>query len=142
MDPYEAVRQIRELWGDFARRRSWAGVDFRIADTDINTARQLQSQYVAEIKKQMGVLLLIFGVVSFSVVVLVFCIFYMMVKLKQRDVAVIKSCGAANSSVDRAFPGLRRLGGRRGFGHRRRARVRHHAEHQRDRRAGFASSSG
>ncbi|HOV78178.1 MAG TPA: hypothetical protein PLS24_09110, partial [Sedimentisphaerales bacterium] len=62
--------------------------------------------YVAEIKKQMGVLLVIFGVVSFSVVVLVFCIFYMMVKLKQRDVAVIKSCGAASSSVVALFLGF------------------------------------
>ena len=94
------------LVGRFRAGRSWAGVRFRIADTDIDTARQLQSQYVAEIKKQMGVLLLIFGVVSFSVVVLVFCIFYMMVKLKQRDVAVIKSCGASSSSVVWLFLGF------------------------------------
>lgn len=105
VDPYEAVMKIRELWGDFARQElGWSA--FRIADTEIDTARQLQSQYVAEIKKQMGVLLLIFGVVSFSVVVLVFCIFYMMVKLKQRDVAVIKSCGASNSSVIWLFLGF------------------------------------
>jgi lipoprotein-releasing system permease protein len=105
VDPYEAVDEIRELWGEFARQElGWSALN--IVDTDIYTAMQLQGPYVAEIKKQMGVLLLIFGVVSFSVVVLVFCIFYMMVKLKQRDVAVIKSCGAASSSVVLLFLGF------------------------------------
>jgi lipoprotein-releasing system permease protein len=105
VDPYEAVNVIREFWGDFAREElGWNA--FNIADTDVYTAQQLQAQYVAEIRKQMGVLLVVFGVVSFSVVVLVFCIFYMMVKLKQRDVAVIKSCGAANSSVVGLFLGF------------------------------------
>jgi lipoprotein-releasing system permease protein len=105
VDAYKAANDIREVWGDFAGKElGWSA--FNIADTDIYTAMQLQGPYVAEIKKQMGVLLLIFGVVSFSVVVLVFCIFYMMVKLKQRDVAVIKSCGAASSSVVGLFLGF------------------------------------
>lgn len=105
VDPYKAVNDVREIWGDFAERELGWSV-FNIVDTDIYTAMQLQGPYVAEIKKQMGVLLVIFGVVSFSVVVLVFCIFYMMVKLKQRDVAVIKSCGAASSSVVSLFLGF------------------------------------
>jgi len=50
--------------------------------------------------------LLIFGVVSFGVVLLVFCIFYMIVKLKQRDIAIIKSCGASGSSVAWIFVGF------------------------------------
>lgn len=105
VDSVDAVMKIRELWGDFAEKElGWKTLD--IVDTGIYTAQQLQSQYVAEIKKQMGVLLVIFGVVSFSVVVLVFCIFYMMVKLKQRDVAVIKSCGASSSSVVWLFLGF------------------------------------
>jgi len=105
VDPYDAVNAIREFWGEFARQElGWSAFD--IAGTDVYTAQQLQAQYVAEIRKQMGVLLVVFGVVSFSVVVLVFCIFYMMVKLKQRDVAVIKSCGAANSSVIWLFLGF------------------------------------
>ncbi|GAH88693.1 unnamed protein product, partial [marine sediment metagenome] len=74
--------------------------------TDIKTAKQMQSQYVAELRKQMGVLLLIFGVVSFSVVVLVFCIFYMIVSIKRRDIAIIKSCGTASSSVALIFVGF------------------------------------
>jgi hypothetical protein len=105
VDPYAAVLEIRRLWEDFAREElNWDPI--QIVMIDIDTARQLQSLYVAEIKKQMGVLLVIFGVISFSVVVLVFCIFYMMVKLKQRDVAILKSCGAANVSVVWLFLGF------------------------------------
>ncbi|MHC4309696.1 MAG: FtsX-like permease family protein, partial [Planctomycetota bacterium] len=44
-------------------------------------------------------LIFIFGIVDCSVVLLIICIFYMIVKLKQRDIAIIKSCGAASGSV-------------------------------------------
>jgi lipoprotein-releasing system permease protein len=54
----------------------------------------------------MGVLLVIFGIVSLSVVVLIFCIFYMIVLFKQRDIAVMKSCGAASGSIACIFVGF------------------------------------
>jgi lipoprotein-releasing system permease protein len=105
VDPEAAVAQIRGMWRDFATRElGWS--EYLATVTDIETARGMQSQYVAEIRKQMGILLVIFGVISFSVVVLVFCIFYMMAKLKQRDVAIIKSCGATNFSVVGLFLGF------------------------------------
>ena len=74
--------------------------------TAIKTAREMQRLYVAEFEKQKHVLEVTFGVISFSVVVLVFCIFHMMVKLKQKDIAIVKSCGAANSSVIGLFLGF------------------------------------
>jgi len=61
---------------------------------------------VAAYKNQMGVLLVIFGVVSFSVVVLIFCIFYMIVTTKRKNIAVIKSCGTASTSVASIFVGF------------------------------------
>ncbi len=105
VDPEAAVAQVRGMWKDFATRElGWS--EYLAAVTDVETARGMQSQYVAEIRKQMGILLVIFGVISFSVVVLVFCIFYMMARLKQRDVAIIKSCGATNFSVVWLFLGF------------------------------------
>lgn len=100
-----ALAQIRGLWQVFAAEKlGWPTELIRY--TDIETAQQMQSRYVAELRKQMGVLLLIFGVVSFSVVVLIFCIFYMIARLKQRDIAIIKSCGSASSSVAFVFLGF------------------------------------
>ncbi|MHC4185862.1 MAG: ABC transporter permease [Planctomycetota bacterium] len=95
---------IRGVWQDFASRQLGWG-PYLIRGTDIQTAKQMQSQYVVELMKQLGVLLLIFGVVSFGVVLLVFCIFYMIVRLKQKDIAILKSCGATSTSVAVIFVG-------------------------------------
>ena len=103
--PESAIAQIRGLWQVFAADELGWSEDL-ISYTKIETAKQLQSRYVVELRKQMGVLLLIFGVVSFSVVVLIFCIFYMIVRLKQRDIAIIKSCGAASGQVSGIFLGF------------------------------------
>ncbi len=100
-----AIAQIRGVWESFALNQlRWSS--YLVTNTDIITAQQMQSQYVAEIRKQLGILLLIFSVVSFSAVVLVFCIFYMIVMTKQKDIAVIKSCGAASGAVALIFVGF------------------------------------
>ncbi len=100
-----ALAQIRGLWQGFAEEHLGWG-PYLIQETEIKTAIQMQSRYIAEIRKQMGVLLLIFGVVSASVVVLVFCIFYMIVETCRRDIAIIKSCGATSGSVTSIFIGF------------------------------------
>jgi lipoprotein-releasing system permease protein len=66
----------------------------------------MQSRFIAAYQNQMAVLLVIFGVVSFSVVVLVFCIFYMIVTTRRKDIAIIKSCGMASRSVAVVFVGF------------------------------------
>ncbi len=105
VDPELALAQIRGLWRVFATEElGWSS--HRILLTGIDTALRLQHRSITELRKQMQVLLLIFGVVSFTVVVLVFCIFYMIVRLKQRDIAIIKSCGAASLSVVWIFLGF------------------------------------
>jgi len=101
----DALAEIRGVWQNFAREElGWSL--YLIKQTTITTAKQMQSQYVAELRKQMGVLLVIFGVVSFSVVLLILCIFYMIVMTKQRDIAIIKSCGATSGSVGWIFAGF------------------------------------
>jgi len=97
-----AMEKIREVWQKFAAEElGW--VEYFIKQTTIVTAKEMQSQYVAELRKQMGVLLLIFGVISCSVVLLILCIFYMIVMTRQKDIAIIKSCGATNGSVAMLF---------------------------------------
>jgi lipoprotein-releasing system permease protein len=103
--PDRAVEQIRALWRTFATEElNWGPM--AVGLTVIKTSRQMQRLYIAEFEKQKHVLEVTFGVISFSVVVLVFCIFHMMVKLKQKDIAIVKSCGAANSSVIGLFLGF------------------------------------
>jgi lipoprotein-releasing system permease protein len=100
-----ALAQIRGVWEDFAAEQlGWE--PYLIRRTAIVTAKQMQSRYVAEFRKQMGTLLLIFSVVSLSAVLLIFCIFYMIVETRKRDIAIIKSCGATNGSVALIFVGF------------------------------------
>lgn len=100
-----AIAQIRGVWKIFASEKlGWE--DYDIEATMIETSRQMQSRYIAEIRKQMGVLLLIFGVVSLSAVLLIFCIFYMIVETRRKDIAIMKSCGADNWSIAMIFVGF------------------------------------
>lgn len=100
-----ALAVIQGVWQGFVQEHLEAD-PYLLKYTSIETAKQLQSKYVAAYKNQMGVLLVIFGVVSFSVVVLVFCIFYMIVTTKRKDIAIIKSCGMASRSVAVVFVGF------------------------------------
>ncbi len=100
--PQQTVSVVRQIWTDFASGRlDWP--NFYIADTEIITSVAKQSQYTAELRKQMGVLLVIFGVISAGVVVLVFCIFYMIVTSKQKDLAIIKSIGGSSITIASIF---------------------------------------
>ncbi|MBN2271804.1 MAG: FtsX-like permease family protein [Sedimentisphaerales bacterium] len=104
-DVESAQAQIRGVWEGFVDDR--LGGDRYLKEfVDIETAVEMQSQYVEEIRKQMGLLLLIIGVVSASVVVLVSCIFYMIVTTKRKDIAIIKSCGTASGPVAWIFVGF------------------------------------
>ncbi len=99
-----ALAVIRGVWRSFVEDE--LGGDLYLLNADIMTAKQIQRPFVEAYRKQMGILLLIFGVVSLGVVLLIFCIFYMIVRLKQKDIAIIKSCGAAGSSVAWIFIGF------------------------------------
>jgi ABC-type lipoprotein release transport system permease subunit len=100
-----ALAEIRGVWEGFATEQlGWE--PYLISRTVIVTAKQMQSRFVAEFRKQMRVLLLIFGIISLSAVLLIFCIFYMIVETRQRDIAIIKSCGATNGSVASIFVGF------------------------------------
>jgi lipoprotein-releasing system permease protein len=104
-DPELAITEIRGVWKVFASEKlGWEDYDIRTAA--IETSRQMQSRFVAEIRKQMGVLLLIFGVVSLSAVLLIFCIFYMIVETRRKDIAIMKSCGADSGSIALIFVGF------------------------------------
>jgi len=104
-DAEVAIAQIRGVWKVFASEKlRWE--DYQIESTITETSRQMQSRFVAEIRKQMGVLLLIFGVISLSAVLLIFCIFYMIVETRRKDIAIMKSCGADSGSIALIFVGF------------------------------------
>jgi len=98
-------KSITMVWQGFAAEQLGWDAEV-IARTRIATEQVLHSDYFAELRKQMRVLLLIFGVVCSVAILLIFCIFYMIVMTKQKDIAIIKSCGATSSSAALIFAGF------------------------------------
>jgi lipoprotein-releasing system permease protein len=105
VDTDVALAVIQGVWEGFVKEH--LGSDRSLLKyTTIETAIERQRAIIAAYENQLAVLLVIFGVVSFSVVVLVFCIFYMIVTTKRKDIAIIKSCGMASRSVAVVFVGF------------------------------------
>ncbi len=102
ISPGAAIPTIRKIWTEFATQDLEWSESFA-ADTVIVTAMQKQAEYTDELRKQMGVLLVVFGIISAGIIVLVFCIFYMIVKAKLKDLAIIKSIGASATDIISIF---------------------------------------
>ncbi len=102
-DKEKAREAIAAVWVNFAQSDlGWSGDEPFSAQVIADGERD----YFYELRKQMGVLLLIFSVVCSVAVLLVFCIFYMIVETKLKDIAIIKSCGASSTSAGMIFAGF------------------------------------
>lgn len=89
---------VQGVWRNFAKDRfDW----YMFAR--INSSKQMQAYLIREYKKQMGILLLIFGMVSTGIILLVFCIFYLIVMTRRKDIGILKSCGLSSPSVAAMF---------------------------------------
>ena len=73
------MQEIKSIWRAFGESIQ---LGYVVHDTDVTTAVEMQARYVGEIRKQMGMLMVIFGIVDVGVIALIFCIFYMIVRLK------------------------------------------------------------
>ncbi len=105
LDEQTAVAAIRGMWKTFVEDELGWGT-YSVGLDEVETAREMQKEYAGELRKQMGVLLFIFGIVDATVVLLISCIFYMIVRMKRKDIAIIKSCGATNATVGLLFLGF------------------------------------
>jgi lipoprotein-releasing system permease protein len=104
-DEKAVMNEIGSVWERFATDVLKWPAEKRYS-ISIVTSQQVYADYFAEIHKQMGVLILIFGVISSVGVLLIFCIFYMIVMAKRKDIGIMKSCGADRFSVAAIFLGF------------------------------------
>jgi len=86
---------------------------------EAQTWDQKQAQYTGAILHEEVLLVFLFGIVSVVAFFLIFCVFYMIVAEKTRDIGIIKSVGASNMGVAEIFLGygltIGVLGGGAGF---------------------------
>ena len=71
----------------------------------VETWREASRTYLDQIEREKVLVTLLFGVISLVAVFLIFCIFYMIVAEKTKDIGIIKSVGATNGGVAGIFLG-------------------------------------
>jgi len=104
-EPASIKEKVLNLWQSFATEQ--LGMEPNtVSRAAVSTRQKVYQPALAEFSKQMGVLMLIFGVICSVAVLLIFCIFYMIVTTRLKDIAIIKSCGATSSSVAMIFVGF------------------------------------
>ena len=95
----EVAAKIRGAWAKFIRKHpTW-----ETPDVSIETWRQIQAKFIAPIEQQRTLVIVMFGVISLTAVVLIFVIFYTIVVQKTRDIGVLKSVGGSSSGVATIF---------------------------------------
>lgn len=102
LNPKDVIPKIWNIWSDFAQNDLGWG-SFAISNTQIETSMQLQAMHIAELQKQLSMLMMIFGIISCAAILLIACIFYMIVITRTKDIAIIKSFGAAKLSIMSLF---------------------------------------
>lgn len=71
----------------------------------VQTWEQSQGKFIDAVKKEVVLTTMLFGIISMVAVLLIFCIFYMIVVEKTKDIGIIKSVGATGGGVMQLFLG-------------------------------------
>jgi len=71
----------------------------------VETWEESQKQFLNAIEKEVALVTILFGIISLVAVFLIFCIFYMIVVEKTKDIGIIKSVGATRGGVAGIFLG-------------------------------------
>ena len=96
----EAMRErVREIYAVFASRHE--GEVPRAPDmrNQIKTWEDLNRTMISAVKKETGLVLFIFGIVSFTTVFLVLAIFWSMASEKTKDIGILRALGASTGGI-------------------------------------------
>ena len=72
---------------------------------EVRTWRETAGTFLNAVEKEKLLLVILFGLISVVAVFLIFCIFYMIVMEKTRDIGIVKSVGATGPGVAGVFVG-------------------------------------
>ena len=71
----------------------------------VQTWEEMQHDILQAVEHEKGLLVILFGIISVVAIFLIFCIFFMIVMEKTRDIGIIKSVGATSGHVAGIFLG-------------------------------------
>jgi lipoprotein-releasing system permease protein len=105
-DALIAIRdKIKPIIERVLEEKARQGQPFNGATPTVRTWEESQVKWMGAIEKEMVLVTGLFGMISVVAVFLIFCIFYMIVVEKTRDIGIIKSVGATSSGVAGIFLG-------------------------------------
>ena len=101
-----AIRdKIKPIVERVLEQKAREGHPFNGTPPTVRTWEESQAKWMGAIEKEMVLVTGLFGMISVVAVFLIFCIFYMIVVEKTRDIGIIKSVGATSSGVAGIFLG-------------------------------------
>jgi lipoprotein-releasing system permease protein len=102
----EVAAKINRVWLEFQQEKVeslpvalWPAQ----SDVGVETWRQRQYQVIGPIEKQRTLVIILFGIMSISAVVMVFVILYTVVVQKTREIGTLKAIGAGGGSIAKIF---------------------------------------
>lgn len=81
------------------------GMTFEMDPLRVQTWQEFNAKYIAAIENEKQLVTILFGIISIVAIFLIFCIFYMIVVEKTKDIGIIKSVGATSKGVAGIFLG-------------------------------------
>ncbi|HRK31941.1 MAG TPA: FtsX-like permease family protein [Tepidisphaeraceae bacterium] len=107
----EAARaKIRDIVIDIAKARNLPmeeidGVVALGAPVKVMLWQEVNAKFIGAVEREKVLVTMLFGIISIVAVFLIFCIFFMIVVEKTRDIGIIKSVGATSAGVAQVFLG-------------------------------------
>jgi lipoprotein-releasing system permease protein len=101
VDLYALKPQIQKIVNEFHPEEADV-LDPRIA---VQTWEEANATWLGAVEKEKMLVTMLFGMISIVAIFLIFCIFYMIVVEKTKDIGIIKSVGATSEGVAGIFLG-------------------------------------
>ena len=98
----EVVKAQVQKVVDAVREEHNIGVQFPIS---VETWRESQAMFLDAVEHEKALVTVLFAMISVVAIFLIFCIFYMIVAEKTKDIGIVKSVGATNIGVAGIFLG-------------------------------------
>jgi len=101
-DLWAAREKIASIVDDVMAERD---MEFAMDPVVVKTWQQQNAKFIGAVEKEKVLVTFLFGIISVVAIFLIFCIFYMIVVEKTKDIGIIKSVGATSAGVAQIFLG-------------------------------------